>query len=83
MVDVIRREKNFRILAIHKKHVADIAKFVSQLYSCDVVPIEHLMVKTRYLLQTKPEIILVLVENQEPQERFYGEGAFRHIQCQR
>jgi FkbM family methyltransferase len=83
IVDMIRREKDFRILAIHKKHVADIGKFVSQLYSCDVVPIEHLMAKTRYLLQTKPEIILVLAENQEPQERFNGEGAFRHIQCQR
>jgi len=83
ILEIIRRQKAVQILAIHKKTVADIAKFVGQIYSSDFVPLEHLAAKTRYLLDTPSEVVLILARNLEPQERFFGEGAFRHIQCQR
>jgi tetratricopeptide (TPR) repeat protein len=83
ILEIIRRQKSVEIVAIHKKFVADIAKFVSDIYSSDAVPLEHLAAKTRYLLKTPPEIVLILTRNLDPQERFYGEGAFRHIQCAR
>jgi FkbM family methyltransferase len=83
ILEVIRSQKAVEVLAIHKKTVADIAKFVGQVYSSDFVPVEHLAAKTRYLLQTPPDLVLILIRNLEPRESFYGEGAFRHIQCQR
>jgi len=82
ILDIIRRQNNFEIIAIQKKNVADISKFVDGIYSCDSVPLRHLIAKTRYLLNTKPEIILILIRNNNPQERFFGEGEFRHVQSQ-
>ena len=83
IVGMIRSHENFQIVAIHKRKVEDIAKFVRQVYACDFVPVEHLIAKSKYLLQTPSEIALILARNRMPQEQFYGEGPFRHIQCQR
>jgi len=82
ILDILRRQNDFEIIAIEKKYVADISKFVDGIYSCDSVPLHHLIAKTRYLLNTKPEIILILIRNNNPQERFFGEGEFRHVQSQ-
>ncbi|HUT43273.1 MAG TPA: methyltransferase domain-containing protein, partial [Desulfobacterales bacterium] len=81
ILNIIRSVKDLQIITIVKKHIGDIQKFVQDIYSCDTVPFRHLVDKTRYLLNTKPEIIFILVENNNPREKFFGEGAFRHIQC--
>lgn len=56
-------------------------KFISDLYSCDTVPYEHLKGKTRYLLNHTSDLFFILVDNKVPDEQFYGDGDFRHIQC--
>jgi len=81
IVDTLRRVKDFEIVTIVKKQVGDIAQFVQDVYSCDSFPYEHLVAKTRYLLQTQPEIIFILIRNNNPQEQWKGEGAFRRVQC--
>ena len=82
ILEIIRNRKDFEIISIVKKSVGDIGKFVEDIYSCDSVPLKHLISKTRYLLNTPPEIIFILVKNNNSQEKFFGEGQFRHIQCQ-
>ncbi len=77
----IRARSVLEIIAIHRRPTGDMTKFVQDLYACDTVPFEHLRVKTRYLLTTPPEVIFILVRNHNTQEKIYGEGAFRHIQC--
>lgn len=81
ILEIIRNHKDFKIISIVRKSVGDISKFVEDIYSCDTVPFEHLIAKTRYLLKTPPEIIFILVRNKNTQEKYFGEGAFRHIQC--
>jgi len=81
ILEIIRNHKDLEIVSIVKKSIGDIGKFVEDIYSCDSVPLKHLISKTRYLLNTPPEIIFILVKNSNPQEMFFGEGAFRHIQC--
>jgi FkbM family methyltransferase len=81
ILEIIRNCKDFEIISIVKKPIGDIGKFVEDIYSCDSVPLKHLINKTRYLLNTPPEIIFILVKNNNPQEMFFGEGSFRHIQC--
>lgn len=71
----------FPILAIYKRNVGDIKKFVRDLYSCDTVPFRHLELKTKYLLKLKPDIAFILVNNDQPDEQVVGAGVFKHKQC--
>lgn len=82
IIGMLRNDPNFEILAIHKKNVGDIEHFVPAIYACDTVPYAHLIEKTRYLAKTSPEIIFILVRNNDPQERYFGIEPFRHIQSQ-
>jgi tetratricopeptide (TPR) repeat protein/SAM-dependent methyltransferase len=81
IIDILRNVKDLRIIIVVKKNVGDITRFVDEVYSCDTARLEHLRKKTRYLLQTEPEVLFILVENKHPQEALVGEGASRHIQC--
>lgn len=82
ILDIIRNHPSLEIITIVRKKIDDISQFVQDVYACDTVPFHHLIDKTRYLLTTTPEIIFVLIKNKNPQEKYFGEGAFRHIQCQ-
>jgi len=82
ILDIIRSRKDFEIITIQKIHVHDMSKLVDDIYSCDTVPLQHLLDKTRYLLNTEPQILFILVKNKNPREKLFGEGQFRHIQCQ-
>jgi FkbM family methyltransferase len=81
ILQILRGVKDFEIVSIIKRQVKDIAQFVHDVYSCDSFPMEHLVAKTRYLLTTPPEILLILLRNKNPQEVWKGEGAFRRRQC--
>ena len=78
---MIRENPNFDIVRIVSINISDMPGFIQQIYSCDHVPIQHLIGKTRYLLNSEPVAMFVLVKNRNPDERYYGEGEFRHIQC--
>ena len=82
ILTMIRENPHFEIITIVKKNVGDIVQFVNDVYSCDSVPLEHLVEKNRYLIKTSPEIIFILTRNNNPQEKYFGDGPFRHIQCQ-
>lgn len=53
---------------------------VKAVYSCDYAPIEHLKGKTRYLEHTPAQVVFVFFENLQPEEDYFGEGPFRHIE---
>jgi len=78
---IIRRQ--FPILSIYKRDVGNISKFVRDLYACDTVPFRHLELKTKYLLKLKPDIAIIIVKNEHPDEQIVGTGAFKHKQCMR
>ncbi len=83
ILEIIRAQDAFDILSIYRRNVGDMARFVQRVYECDAVPMQHLIAKTRYLLQVPPEVLLVVARNRQPREAYYGEGPFRHIQCAR
>ena len=82
ILDTIRNHPGLDIITIRKYRVRNIAEFVRRLYESDTVPFHHLVNKTRYLLGVPPEILVILVMNWAPREKFFGSGAFRHIQCE-
>ena len=82
ILDIIRNTPEFEIITIRKYRIGSIADFVHKLYESDTVPFQHLVDKTRYLIKTRPEIMVVLVMNKSPREKYFGQGPFRHIQCE-
>ena len=83
ILEIIRGQDAFDILSIYRRNVGDMARFVQRVYECDSVPMQHLIAKTRYLLNVPSEVLLVVARNRQPREAYYGEGPFRHIQCAR
>ena len=81
ILEILRSEDNLQLIRIESMNVKNMKKFVFNLYACDPVPIKHLRSKLKYLFKAKPEIIIVYVKNLAPEENYFGEGAFRHIQC--
>ncbi len=82
ILERVRARPDLEIISIVRREVPDTAQFVQDVYACDTVPFTHLVAKTRYLLHTPPEVLFVLLKNHRPDEKHFGEGAFRHIQSQ-
>ena len=72
---------NFDIITIRYFNIYDISAFIDKIYSCDTYPLAHLKAKNKYLMDVPSEIILVVVKNNNVQEREAGSGEFKGIQC--
>lgn len=82
IIDILNKENFLHIIRINNRKIKNMKKFVWRLYYCDSVPTEHLQLKLNYLYKTKKEIIIIIVKNLKPQEMYFGDGQFRHIQCE-
>jgi len=71
----------FDIMVIHKRYIADMPSFVSEVYSIEDFPIRHVQSKTKYLLQIPQEVILVLVKNSHVDKYTTGRGRFLKERC--
>lgn len=76
----IRNHNDFEIIKIMSYKPKKINDLVKHVYSCDYAPIWHLLSKTRYLLSTKPEVLFIFFKNNNPDEDYFGDGEFRHIE---
>ncbi len=83
ILEIIRESDYFKILSITDHKIGNIDEFIFKLYKPDPVPWEHLVAKTKYILNTPPKITVIIVENKNPREKYFGEGEFRHIQCEK
>jgi len=83
IVDMVRSDENFNILRMVYKDIDNMQEFIRDVYECDTVPWEHLVAKSKYLLEAEKRCMCILVENKNPNEKIMGEGRFRHIQCQK
>jgi hypothetical protein len=83
IIRMIRSDPFLRITRIMDHKPKSTAMLVRAIYSYDYAPLQHLKSKTRYLLKTDPDVVFVFVLNQDAQETYRGEGAFRHVECER
>jgi hypothetical protein len=83
ILDILRSKEFIKILRIMNHRPKSIAHLVKTIYSYDYAPFEHLKAKTRYLLKTDPDVVFIFFRNEDAQERYFGGGAFRHIECER
>jgi hypothetical protein len=84
IINMIKIDSNFDIVLINKFPIeTDMETFIKKIYESDTVPWDHLIAKSRYLLRAKLEFVFILTINKSPDEKYFGSGAFRHIQCQK
>lgn len=81
IINILRNQRFLEIIRIKYHNPKSIKKFVRALYSYDYAPFHHLKAKTKYLMKSKPEVIIIFVLNKDPQEKSFGKGDFRHIEC--
>lgn len=82
IIEIIRNCKFFKILYYIYYKPPKIDELIDAVYSYDYAPISHLKDKTKYLRKTPNEVLFIFFENLVPNEEFYGEKAFRHIESQ-
>lgn len=81
ILDILRKTKAINVLWIQNHYPSNIKKFINTIYSYNYVPVSHLREKTKYLLHVPPEIIFIFFKNNNPDERFIGEGQYVHTEC--
>lgn len=80
ILSILEEQNYLKILKIYFYEPKSINRFVKQVYSYDYAPFYHLKAKTRYLLNTPKKVLFIFVENSDPQEDYFGEGDFRHLE---
>lgn len=81
IVTMIRNTPGFKIITKCSYKPKSISRFVRSVYSYDYAPFRHLRAKTRYLLNTTPEVLIIFIHNSIARQHLKGEGRFRHIEC--
>jgi len=82
IINMISTKADIEIIRVENHYPNSISKFVKNIYSYDYAPFRHLKAKTQYLMKSKPEVVIIITKNKNPQEKLIGEGAFRHVECQ-
>jgi len=80
IIKAVQDHKDFDVIKIYDHKPESIETLVKAIYSFDYAPFEHLKAKTRYLLTTKPEVTFIFFKNNNTNEDFLGDKAFRHIE---
>ena len=83
IISEVRNDACLEVVYIHKHTVKNIKKLVHQIYSFDYAPLFHLKSKIKYLESTGSAVYFIFINNRDPQEDFYGEGRFRHVESVR
>lgn len=85
ILNIIRNDKNFKIVSMYKCPInTDMLTFLRGMYKCDAAPVEHMLVKTRYLLKSdNKETLLILVKNMNPILINKTQGKYHHIECKK
>lgn len=81
ILQLIRKNNFIDILKIIRYKPRDMKKFVNIIYSHSYAPLYHLKGKTKYLLETPLEVLFIFFRNNGADERFFGEGPFKHMEC--
>ena len=80
ILDLIRKNENYNIIKILYHYPKSIRKLVNVIYSYDYAPLIHLKSKTQYLLNTLQEVLFIFFYNNNPDEDYFGEGEYRHLE---
>lgn len=82
IINEISIDSCFNIVRLKYHSFTDTKSFIKDVYSCDTVPWEHLIAKSKYLHSAPQKCMVIVVQNLHPQEKLVGAGQFKHIQCQ-
>lgn len=81
IIEMIRNDNHFNIVMMKSFQIGNMEEFIKEIYGCDPYPWEHLVAKTKYLLNSPKEMVFVLVKNINPREMVKDKGKFKHVEC--
>lgn len=80
IINILRSQDFLKIVKILSHRPKTARKLVKAVYSYDYAPFWHLKSKTEYLMQTPKEVVFIFTKNLYPDEDYFGEGEFRHVE---
>lgn len=81
ILDVLDKYKDLELIYFREYIPNDFDRFISEIYSLDTVPLEHLRAKNAYLNNIEKKVYIMLIKNKKPEPVIVGEGEFMHEQC--
>ncbi len=82
IIEMIRNDHHFHIVMMKSFQIDNMEECIKEIYGCDPYPWEHLVAKTRYLLNGPKEMVFVLVKNMNPREMIKDKAEFEHVECE-
>jgi len=82
IIEKLSEDSDFEIELILRHDIANINKFIKQVYCHDYVPYYHLKNKVKYLKKTPKTVMFVFVKNNNPQEFWQHGHGIGHIESQ-
>lgn len=79
----LRNTSWINIECLFDYHPKNLGKFVKLVYSHDYAPYFHLKAKTKYLHKTVNKVLIIVVNNKNPDTEYFGDGDFRHLECKK
>ncbi len=83
IIALIRNTPGIAIFSATKHKSDNVADFIYRIYPGEPDSGNYLFDRTRYLLKGKTEVVMILIHNTKPEEKFFKETKFRHIQCEK
>jgi hypothetical protein len=80
ILNIIRNTEGLTILHIEKRIYKNIKNIINKIYAFDYAPLVHLKSKIKYLQSIEPVVMFIFLKNHYPDEDYYGEYTFRHIE---
>jgi len=81
IVEVIKNKIDIEMLCMIDYKPKSISRLIRAVYSYDYAPLHHLRSKTRYLNKSTPNGFFIFIQNNNPQEEWFGSGEFLHLEC--
>ncbi len=81
ILEILYKYPDLKLLYFREYKPPNFIKSIEEIYRTDTVPWEHIKNKTEYLKETGNNMLVMLIENNAPEEFVVGEGEYRHKQC--
>ena len=81
ILEILYKYPDLKLLYFRAYKPPNFIKSIEEIYRTDTVPWEHIKNKTKYLKETGNDMLVMLIENNAPEEFIVGEGEYQHKQC--
>ena len=83
ITELINQDFNFKIIFEKMIFFENWETFIQDIYALDLMDKDHLTGKSQYLMNKEKKAYFLLVENKQPDVKYFGKNGYKHIECQK